>query len=935
MKAIRKSIKVKILIVVLTAVFVTTALISAVSLMRQVKQFEEETTKQTRATAFIFSATVADHLANRNKFAALRSLRAIKRVPHFTKILVTDNKNRSFAELGSAVILKRKQDDRSLFRRNMAITVPVIKGGVRIGNLTVIIKTDHLYKLLLNDIALTFIAALFAALAGIVLSLKMQAKITAPIKSLTDKMMEIKLTQNFNHRLPTQSEDETGQLVEAFNDMQHNIRLRDQKLADHLERLEQTVEERTRELVIAKDAAEQASAAKSDFLATMSHEIRTPMNGMLVMAELLSSARLTDQNRRYANVIAKSGQSLLTIINDILDFSKIEAGKLELESLELDPSATLDDVMGLFWGRAASKDLELAAYVAPDVPLGIKGDPVRLSQVLTNLVNNALKFTLEGSVSLEILVRSIDPESQRATLEFAVTDTGIGIPQDKCASIFDAFSQADQSTTRNFGGTGLGLAICQRLVGAMGGEIFVTSKPGEGSRFAFTLDTKIAKPATNSALLLPARLKTAVVAASSPAFDQVIGRYLDDFDIAARFISPAIITLKDIEESSLFIADTAIIEQVYASVGGERVGRSPYVVCLASIGDNSFQESLKRGLVDEVLAKPVSRHDVSELLFRLDGDKPRGASLLEQKSTAQNSFVQFPGAHILVADDSPVNREVVLAALMRLDITCETVENGREALEAVEKKDYDAILMDCSMPEMDGFTATKKIRELEHASHRKRHPIIALTAHVAGLADHEWQSVGMDDYLTKPFRLQELADSLAVYLPHQEEKPGQPAGDEAVELSEKDTISHPQNFEETVSDDPSHAPVIDDAVMDSYGEFQEDGGAELIARLLTLFLEHAPSALLDVEMMAKGRDCDALAAAAHALKSMSRNIGAVRLSEACNRLELAARAQQELDLEDYIPSIKDELERVNVRIAEIAIERQLLIGADTSSAECA
>ncbi len=911
MQTIRKSIKTKILIVVLTAVFATTALISAVSLVSKVNQFNEETATQTRATAFIFSSTIADHLANGNKIAVLRSLRAISRVPNFVKILVRDHKNRAFAELGSAVVLKSNKNDSFLFRRNLTITVPVIKGGVHIGKLTIVVKTDHLYGLLLNDIGMTFLAALLAAGAGILLSLRMQAKITGPIKSLTDNMMKIRETQDFTHHVSSETDDETGHLVDAFNDMQRNIRLRDRKLADHLENLEQTVEDRTRELVLARDAAEQANAAKSDFLATMSHEIRTPMNGMLVMAELLASERLTDQNRRYADVIVKSGQSLLTIINDILDFSKIESGKLELEHIELDPSTIVDDVMSLFWEKAASQNLELAAYVAADVPAGILGDPVRLNQVLTNLVNNALKFTKNGSVSIEILMRSLDPANNKVTLEFAVIDTGIGIPEEKCATIFEAFSQADQSTTRNFGGTGLGLAICQRLVGAMGGEIFVTSKPGQGSRFAFIVESEIASSLASPAFVLPDRLQTALISASSPAFDQITCRYLEDFDIATRMLSPADITLQDIEASSLFIADARVIEEMKYLQEFRSHGQSPYIICLTSMGEKNYETLVKLGTVDDILTKPVSRNEISQLLHRLDKNEPRRTTLLEQQSHTQNSFSQFTGAHILVADDSAVNREVVIEALKRLDITCETVENGRLALEAVTKQDYDAILMDCSMPEMDGFTATKKIRELEQVDNRQRHPIIALTAHVAGLPDNDWQSVGMDNYITKPFRLQELAEALGAFLVPKEGVFAQPI-EAPAETSSMITV-----------DEQSLPPIIDDEVMNSYGDFQEDGGAELIARLLNLFLEHAPGALSHVEEKATELDKKALAAAAHALKSMSRNIGAVRLSNACNDLELAAQEQENLNPQDFIPLIKEELDRVRVRIEEVATERNL------------
>jgi len=257
------------------------------------------------------------------------------------------------------------------------------------------------------------------------------------------------------------------------------ISVRDTALSRHRETLEQTVAERTRELRMARDSAEAANKAKSDFLATMSHEIRTPMNGVMVMAELLAAAELPPRQQRYAEVIVRSGQSLLTIINDILDLSKIEAGKLDLEQVAVSPCGVIDDVMSLFWERASSKGLDLAAFVTPDVPHLIIGDPVRLNQVLSNLVNNALKFTENGHVAVH--VRAVGRNGDSVALEFSVIDTGIGIPADKIGKLFEAFSQADQSTTRKFGGTGLGLAICRKLIEDHGGSIDLRSEENRGT----------------------------------------------------------------------------------------------------------------------------------------------------------------------------------------------------------------------------------------------------------------------------------------------------------------------------------------------------------------------------------------------------------------------------------------------------------------------
>ena len=317
-------------------------------------------------------------------------------------------------------------------------------------------------------------------------------------------------------RRSIETDDEVGDLVSGFNEMLAEIRTRDVMLADHLAGLEQTVAERTHDLAVAKDSAEQANHAKSDFLATMSHEIRTPMNGVMVMAEMLAAGELPPKQRRFAEVIAKSGASLIAIINDILDFSKIEAGKLELEAAPADPAELAEDVLALFWERARAKGLDLAAYIDPATPALIETDPTRLRQVIGNLVNNAIKFTETGAVMVQIA-----PVGD--WLRVAVRDTGIGIPADKISTLFEAFTQADQSTTRRFGGTGLGLAICKRLAEAMGGALTAASEVGRGSVFTLDLPMTVIAPAPEWPRLTG---EAAVVQLAGPATRSAVQRYL-------------------------------------------------------------------------------------------------------------------------------------------------------------------------------------------------------------------------------------------------------------------------------------------------------------------------------------------------------------------------------------------------------------------------
>jgi two-component system sensor histidine kinase BarA len=482
----------------------------------------------------------------------------------------------------------------------------------------------------------------------------MQHSISAPIVGLTKAMADVRLSRDYSTDAVLECDDEIGDLVDGFNQMLGEIRERDVRLAGHVANLEREVSERTVDLLAAKETAEAAAAAKSDFLATMSHEIRTPMNGIMVMAEMLASAEMPQRQRRYAEVIAKSGRSLLSIINDILDFSKIEAGKMDLEQVPLDLSELVDDVTSLFWERARHKQIDLAAFVHPATPRLVLGDPVRLRQIVGNLVNNAIKFTPQGGV----LVR-VEP-GEGETVRISVQDTGIGIPDDKLAGLFAAFSQVDQSTTRRFGGTGLGLAISKRLAEAMGGEVTVASVEGRGSTFSFGFRAPMVEPA------LPwPTLKAAVRVEAS--------------GVGTRFALSSYLGLagagRGDETADIFLADAAAFK---------RAGSWPRpAICVADYNDAVPTELLRNKSIDAVLVQPVRRADLEAVLVRLAAG--RSLEDLQQEDTpkAETILPRFEGRRVLVADDSAVNREVAVEALNRLGARTETVNNGVEAVRAI------------------------------------------------------------------------------------------------------------------------------------------------------------------------------------------------------------------------------------------------------------
>ena len=464
------------------------------------RQSDLETQRLTQ-TARVIGSLAARSVHDSDSSGAFVAIRSIGQMPDVTYARITGPGGRLLAETGGGVRLSSDASvgadgEASLWAilnsGTIQATAPILSEGRRVGEITLLSRTPGLRARVLGAVLVTLAGAGVALLAGLLIALRMARRISDPIVELAGFTNAACRSGDYSREPDIAADGEVGDLVSGFRAMMEGIRIRDDRIAAHVAGLEQEVAARTAELSVARDVAEAATAAKSDFLAVMSHEIRTPMNGILALSELLSSSELPARQRRYADVIAKSGRSLLSIINDILDFSKVEAGKMELETVETDLAETAEDVASLFAERAMEKGLDLAVYVDPRMP-PVLADPTRLRQVLGNLVNNAIKFTETGGVLLTV-------EHDATGFLFSVIDTGPGIPEDRLPRLFEAFSQADQSTTRKHGGTGLGLAICDRLVRAMGGDWHLSSRPGEGSTFAFRAPLQAAGPAYAPAL---------------------------------------------------------------------------------------------------------------------------------------------------------------------------------------------------------------------------------------------------------------------------------------------------------------------------------------------------------------------------------------------------------------------------------------------------
>ncbi len=887
----RRTIRGKLTALVLASVGLAVVLVAGISALRDGQRDTALAVGRLSDTAKVLASLSGEAAASGDRARAFAVIRSIGMMPDVEYARISGPTGALLAETGSAQRLTRDVSSAAggqafslalLTSQTAQITAPIDYGHRRVGQVLIEGRLGDGRERLLSSLLISLGAALAAAIAGLAVAARLQRGISEPITALTRSMGEITQSHDYSRSVEVRADDEVGELVDGFSRMLGEIRARDEALADHMAGLERTVEERTTDLRDAKEAAESANSAKSDFLATMSHEIRTPMNGIMVMAEMLAAGEMPPKQRRFAQVIAKSGSSLLAIINDILDFSKIEAGKLELEAIPVDPADVAEDVLSLFWERARSKGLDLAAYIDPATPALVSGDAVRLRQVVGNLVNNAIKFTEAGGVMVQVA-----PTGENR-LRVSVHDTGIGIAPHKIDGLFGAFTQADQSTTRKFGGTGLGLAICKRLVEAMGGAFKVTSKVGKGSVFAFELPA----PTLEAPLAWPRfadgeTVALAVAGASTPA---ALTRYL-------KAAGLTIGALDDVQGETvrLAIADADALR-------GRARPAAP-TICIGEYGDSAPALLQREGQVDLVLVQPLRRKELAAALAHALAGTSISEALAEERMAA-DTLPSFAGRRVLVADDSAVNREVAMEALSRLGIDAEVCNDGREAVAATFAGErFDAVLMDGSMPQMDGYEASREIRRRETEAGGPATPIIALTAHVIGAAAEAWRDAGMDAVLHKPFTLAALAGALGQFMePSQARAPSGPVAAPAATASP--VVAAPTGPLVT-------SELLDPQIAGELARMAAMGKADFVDRVRRLYRENAPEAVRAVIDGSVNRDWEAVASAAHALKSMSLNMGARVVAETASRIEAQAR----------------ELQVVNVDQAQI-LHRQLLATLD-------